>query len=698
MFEKFFQPKSIAVIGASRTPGKVGYDVVANLLNSGFHGTVYPVNPKADKVQGLDCYEDVTDIPGEVDLAVVAIPAKIVPDIIDQCARKDIDSVVVISAGFKETGEQGRRLEQELARRCEEHGIRCIGPNCLGIISPLQNMNASFGGSMPPSGSIAFISQSGALGTAFMDVAAGEDVGISRFISFGNKADVDETDLLEALGEDDDTNVILAYLESVKDGPRFREVARRVTRKKPVVVLKSGRSSAGAKAASSHTGSLAGSDSAYEAAFYQSGVLRAGTVQEFLEWARALSSQHPPRGPRTAVVTNAGGPGIITTDAIDASHLEMAQMSEDTYSELREQMPEAASISNPLDVLGDARAERYETALRQVCRDPGVDSLLVLLTPQTSTEPDKTARVIIDIARGTDKPIAACFMGSKSVESGRRILDRSEVPSFRNPEDAAKTLDGMYHYAELRDKDTAKAERFQIDTDAVQAVIEEARADGLESLGERRARRILRACGIPVPRSELATSAEQAAETAAEIGGPVVLKISSEDILHKSDAGGVRVGLEGGDEVRSAFEDIMGSARDYDPDADIDGVLVQQMAPEGREVIVGMNRDPQFGPLIMFGLGGIYVELLKDVSFRTCPIARRDAREMVDEIETAQLLKGFRGDPPADREALVDCILRIGQLSVQFPALTECDLNPLMVYPEGDGIMAVDARFALGTE
>ncbi|MEF8788010.1 MAG: acetate--CoA ligase family protein [Planctomycetota bacterium] len=695
MFEKFFQPKSIAVVGASRTPGKVGYDVVANLLSNSFSGTIYPVNPKADTVQGLDCYGDVTDIPGEVDLAVVAIPAKIVPDIIDQCAKKDIDSVVVISAGFKETGQKGKELEQELARRCQKHGIRCIGPNCLGIISPPQNMNASFGGSMPPAGNIAFISQSGALGTAFMDVAAGEEVGISRFISFGNKADVDETDLLEALGEDDETNVILAYLESVKDGPKFREVARRVTRKKPIVVLKSGRSSAGAKAASSHTGSLAGSDSAYDAAFHQSGVLRAATVQEFIEWARALSSQHPPRGPRTAVVTNAGGPGIITTDAIDASHLQMAQMSDETYANLRDQMPEAASISNPLDVLGDARADRYETALRRVCSDPEVDSLLVLLTPQTSTEPDKTAQVIIDVARGTSKPIAACFMGSKSVESGRRILDRSEVPSFRNPEDAVKTLDGMYHYAQLRDKDTAEAERFELDAEAVQKVIDEARADGLESLGERRARRILQACDIPVPRSELATSADEAARMAADIGGPVVLKISSEDILHKSDAGGVKVGLEGDEEVRSGFEGIIDGARDYDPDADIDGVLVQQMAPEGREVIVGMNRDPQFGPLIMFGLGGIYVELLKDVSFRTCPVSRRDAEEMVDEIETAELLKGFRGDEPADRGALVDCILRIGQLSVQFPALTECDLNPLMVYPEGDGLIAVDARFAL---
>ena len=698
MFEKFFKPKSIAVIGASRTPGKVGYDVVANLLNSDYSGTIYPVNPRADEVQGLECHGDVTDIPGEVDLAVVAIPAKIVPDIIDQCAKKDIDSVVVISAGFKETGPKGAELENELARRCREHGIRCIGPNCLGIISPPIAMNASFGGSMPPAGSIAFISQSGALGTAFMDVAAGEEVGISRFVSFGNKADVDETDLLEALGEDDETNVILAYLESVKDGPKFREVARRVTRKKPIVVLKSGRSSAGAKAASSHTGSLAGSDAAYDAAFQQSGVLRAGTVQEFIEWARALSSQHPPRGPRTAVVTNAGGPGIITTDAIDATHLKMAQLSDDTLSTLADQMPEAASISNPLDVLGDARADRYETALRRVCDDAGVDSLLVLLTPQTSTEPEKTAQVIIDVARGTSKPIAACFMGSKSVERGRRILDRSEVPSFRNPEDAVETLDGMYHYAELRDKDTAEPERFDIDRDAVQAVIDEARADGLQTLGERRARRILTACNIPVPRSEIATSADEAVDTAVDIGGSVVLKISSEDILHKSDAGGVKVGLEGEDEVRAGFEDIIESARAYDPDADIDGVMVQQMAPEGREVIVGMNRDPQFGPLIMFGLGGIYVELLKDVSFRTCPVSRRDAEEMVDEIQTAQLLKGFRGDEPADREALVDTILRIGQLSSQFPELTECDLNPLMVYPEGDGIIAVDARFGLGTE
>jgi len=695
MFSSFFEPRSVAVIGASRTPAKVGYDIVHNLLEGGYEGPIYPVNPKAEEILSLKCYPELLSIEGDVDLAIIVIPARLVLDAIDQCARKGTRAVIVISAGFKESGPEGAELEKKLADRCTAAGIRCIGPNCLGVISAPAKLNASFSAVKPKPGNIAFLSQSGALGTAILDVALGEGLGISRFVSYGNKADVDETDLLEALGQDEQTGVILAYLESIDDGQKFISVVQAVTQKKPVIIMKSGRTTAGARAASSHTGSLAGSDSAYEAAFKQCGVIRAESVTEFFDLAAAFSFQQPPSTGRVAVVTNAGGPGIIATDALEASSLSMAELSAETTRALKEGLPPQANISNPVDVLGDARADRYRLALEAVTTDPNVDAVLVLLTPQSSTEEEETAEVIATASQETGKCMLTCFMGAPSVEKAVKILNEKGVPNFRSPDGAVRALEAMYRYGQWQQRKERGLSRFDFDGESIAQVLSEASGRGMKALGERSSHRILAACGIPVPRSVLAASEDEAVRCAEQIGYPVVLKVSSEDILHKSDAGGVKVGLADEGQVREAFREILSSAKDYKPDARIDGALVQQMVQGGTEVIVGMNRDPQFGPVIMFGLGGIYVELLKDVAFRVAPLTPEDAAEMVGEIRSAQILKGFRGQPPADVAALTECIAKVSQLTLDFPQIAECDLNPLKVFTSGHGIIAVDARFGL---
>jgi len=701
MLESFFRPASIAVVGASRTPGKVGYDVLKNLIDAGFKGAIYPVNPNADEVLGLRCYPDVPSIPRTdatrpaVELAIVVLPAKAVPDVIDQCGEAGTRAVIIISSGFKESGEEGRALELELGRRCAKHGIRCLGPNCLGVISNADKLNASFSAVMPPAGNIAFFSQSGALGTAVLDVCAGESIGISRFVSIGNKMDIDESDLIEALGDDASTHVILGYLESINNGAKFMDVARRVTKKKPVIILKSGRTAAGARAASSHTGSLTGSDAAYEAAFKQCGVIRAQSVTLFFDYVRAFSTQGPPKGNAVAIVTNAGGPGIITTDTIESSALKMAELSPETRAALAAQLPRGANVHNPIDVLGDAHADRYRLAIEAAIRDRNVDSVIVILTPQTSTEVEQTAAVIADAAKGTPKPILASFMGSFSTERGARLLEERGVPNYAHPERAVQTLNAMYSYRRWTEAEPAAASAGlpTIDAAAVRAVLKENK--GARELGEHQSGRIVDACGLCTPASILVRTAEQAVAAAEQIRYPVVLKISSDDILHKSDAAGVKLNLTDEEEVRMGFARIMQSARAYKPEARIDGVLVQQMVRGGREVIVGMKRDAQFGPLIMFGIGGIYVELLKDVSFRVAPLSRAEAVEMIEELKMSRLLKGFRGEPSADIGAVVDCLLRISQLAVQFPELSECDLNPLVVFEEGKGAVALDSRFSI---
>jgi len=692
----FFRPSSVAVIGASRDPEKLGYAVLANLKDGGFSGALYPVNPKAEEILGLKAYPTVLDIPGPVDLAVIVIPYPLVPEALRQCGEKGVPAAVVISAGFREAGREGLERELELVQIARQYHIRLIGPNCLGVIDTHTPLNATFAAGMPPGGPIAFMSQSGALGTAVLDMALAGRIGFSRFVSLGNKADVNEVDLLEAWEDDPGSRVILAYIEGLPDGQKFMEVARRVTRKKPVVAVKSGVTRSGARAVSSHTGSLAGSEAAYHAAFRQAGVIRAESMEHLFDLALAFAYQPLPRGDRIAIVTNAGGPGILATDALEHAGLQLARFRPETVQALMADLPSAASAANPVDVLGDALADRYEHALRLVLADPGVDGVLVIVTPQAMTQIEETAHVVGRVARETDKPVLGCFMGESRIAAGIAILQQYGIPNYPFPERAAAALAAMVRYRQERERPSYAPTHFEADTAAVRKVLDEVRAQGRVSIGDAEARAILEAYGFPLPPSRLTATPEEAIAAAEEMGYPIVLKVASPDILHKTDVGGVRLNLRSPADVRDAFDLIVYRASRYVPGARIWGCLVQKMVPPGREVLIGMSRDPQFGPLVAFGLGGIYVEALKDVVFRVAPFGPEEAAEMIREIRSYPLLEGVRGEPPADHAALVDALCRVSQLVTDFPEIVELDINPLVVYEEGRGAVALDMRLVLG--
>jgi acetyltransferase len=701
MLEYFFTPASVAVIGASTDPEKLGYAVLENLVKGGYaeKGDIYPINPHADEILGYKVYKSVTEVPGKIDLAVIVIPYPYVPDVLKECGQKGIPAVVVISAGFREAGMEGLERELELIDIAEEYGIRLIGPNCLGVIDTFTPLNASFSAGTPPKGPMAFMSQSGALGTAILDWAQAGRLGLSKFVSLGNKADVDEIDLLEAWVDDPDTNVILMYSEGMPNGEEFMEVAREVTRKIPLVAVKSGVTESGSRAVSSHTGTLAGSEQAYQAAFRQAGVLRAEDMASLFDMALALGYQPLLQGDRIAIITNAGGPGILATDALEHKGMSLSRLEVETMQELEQYLPDAASAANPVDVLGDAREDRYQFALKTVSADPNVDGLMVVLTPQAMTEIEATAEAVGKLSQEIDKPVLGCFMGEAKVASGVEVLRKYNVPNYSFPEKASLAFRAMSDYRKIRNRPQPVFETFDVDDQAVRRVLEKAKSEGRYAIGDLEAWDILEAYGIDIPKSKLAENQDQAVKIAAEIGYPVVLKITSPDILHKTDVGGVKVGLEDPQEVRDAFELMLFRAERYLPEAEVWGCQVQEMAPPGGlEVLIGMNRDPQFGPLITFGLGGIYVEALKDVTFRVAPFSRREAESMLDEIRAHTLLEGVRGEQPSDKEAIVDILLRIGQLVGEFPEIAELDINPLIVYPEGQGAIAIDMRLVLSSE
>lgn len=695
---EFFNPRTVAVIGASTNPDKLGHAVVENLVSGGFtqKGTVYPVNPKATEILGLPAFPSVQDIPGSIDLAVIVIPYKFVPDALRTCGEKKIPAVIVISAGFREAGREGLDRELELIEIARQYGIRLIGPNCLGVIDTFTPLNASFAAGTPKKGPMAFMSQSGALGTAVLDISLAGRLGLSKFVSLGNKADVDEIDLLEAWADDVNTKVIMIYSEGMNNGQEFIKTARKVTAKKPVVAIKSGVTQAGSRAVSSHTGSLAGSEQAYHAAFRQAGVLRADSMQSLFDIALALGYQPLLEGDRIAIITNAGGPGILATDALERSGLSLARFENETISTLGQYLPDAASAANPVDVLGDARADRYQLALETVSADPNVDGLMVVLTPQAMTEIEATADAIGKVAQSISKPVITSFMGEAKVKPGIDRLEKFGIPNYPFPERAALAFKAMSDYRGIQSRSAPEYVQFEVDKKRTQLVLDAVRQAGRLSIGDSEARQILTAYGMKIPTSELAATPDEAVETANQIGYPVVLKIASPDILHKTDVGGVKVGLSNAEEVRDAFELMVYRAQRYLPQAHLWGCLVQQMVPAGGlEVLVGMNRDPQFGPLVTFGLGGIYVEILKDVTFRIAPFAVQSAEKMLSEIRARALLDGVRGKPPVDKAAIVDTLLRIGQLVQDFPEIVELDINPLMVYPQGMGAIAIDMRLVL---
>jgi acetyl coenzyme A synthetase (ADP forming)-like protein len=693
MLEKMFNPESVAVIGASHVKGKVGRAVLDNLL-SGYEGKVYPINPKSAEIGGLKCYKSVLDVPGPVDLAVIVIPARLVPQAARECGEKGIKYLVIISAGFKESGVEGARLENEVKGIAKEYGMRVVGPNCLGVLNTHTKCNASFAKKMPPAGNVSIITQSGALGTAILDWSEATGVGFDSFVSLGNKADLNEVDFMEAWMDEENTKVILAYLEGITDGRRFIEVAREVSKKKPVVVVKSGRTSAGARAVSSHTGSLAGSDAAYDAAFLQSGVLRAETMFEFFDLAGGFAEQPVPSGNRIAIITNAGGPGILATDSCERHGLRLATLSRETTDALKAALPAAASFYNPVDVLGDASADLYRFALETVVKDDGVDGILVLATPQAMTDPVAIAGVAGEIKARTDKPILPCFMGGVVMEEGAEALKKYGMHNYDDPARAAYTMSMMARFQGISRRVYRPPRRFDVDTDKVRSIIDSSRDQGTTVLGLE-ALPVLEAYGIPAIKYKMAASAGDAVSAAREIGYPVVMKIVSPDIIHKSDVGGVKVGIGGDGELKAAYGKMMKDVRLAMPMSRISGVLIQKMASGGKEVILGMNRDPQFGPLMMFGLGGIYVEALKDVQFRVAPLNEDDAYGMVYGIKTHPLLEGVRGENPSDIEKLIEVLERLSQLVTDFPEILEMDVNPVKVYEKGSGCLALDVRMGI---
>jgi len=700
--DSLFYPKSIAVVGASRQPGSVGHSLLANLLMNRYQGVIFPVNPKATSVLGIKCYPRVLEISDDIDLAVIIVPSRAVPQVLDECGEMGIKSAIIISAGFKEIGGKGIELERQVQEIGRKHDIAIIGPNCLGLINtdPLSQMNATFATDMPKLGNIGFISQSGALCVAVLNYAKEADVGFSKFISMGNKAGIAENELLSYLQSDPKTDVILMYLEDLVDGREFMRIARRTTssshKPKPIIALKAGRTLPGARAASSHTGSLAGSDRVYDAIFEQSGVLRVETLEELFDYVRGFSSQPLPGGPNVAIVTNSGGPGILATDSCIRHGLNVPPLAGRTLTRLRQVLPRTASLQNPVDLVAEAQAKEYEATLRAVLKDKDIHSAIVILTSTAFTEVDKISAAVAKVAKENDKPVVCCLLGVFDVSKGIKILEMSGIPNFRFPESAARVVSEMAKFTLWLNQPQTRARVYRVSKAKVVKTLAAVKAEGRQFLLESEAYEVLRAYRFPVIDSCLVGSEEEAVAAARRVDFPVVLKIASPDIVHKFDYGGVRLDLKNEDEVGLAYREILESVRRQQPAARIAGITVEEMARPGKEVILGMNRDAQFGPILMFGLGGIYVEAFEDVSFRLAPIREYSALTMIKKTKAHKILDGFRGGPLYDIEAVADCLMRLSQLVIDFESIREMDINPLLVYEKGQGCRVVDARIILG--
>lgn len=698
--KSIMNPKSIAVVGATNRPGSVGLAVFRNILTAGFHGVLYPVNPKAKYVQSVKAYPKLEDIPDEVDLAVIIVPPEIVCPILEEAGQKQVKGGVVITAGFKEIGGHGVELENSVKQVVAKYDICLVGPNCLGVInnSDKVRMNASFATKMPKAGNIAFISQSGALCTAVLDYAEGRNIGFSKFVSFGNKADVNEIDLLRYLRDDPDTDVILMYLEDITNGRAFLETAREITwqARKPILAVKSGRSIEGARAAASHTGALVGSDTSYDALFRQSGILRVEGVDELFNRAIAFSKQPIPKGNRIAIVTNAGGPGIMATDAAIRHNLKIAPLSKQTKQKLKEELPPTASVENPVDVIGDANHERYQAAIRHILMDENVDGAIVILSPQAMINVLETAQIVPSVVKGIDKPVLCSFMGIVDVSEGVKYLEKHGIPNYAFPEAAVRSMASMAFYSKILSLDMREVRRVAADRDSANAIIKKKLADKDKYyMSEREANEILQSYGFPILTSILLKDSSDVEAAAEQIIFPAAMKISSRDIVHKFDVGGVQLKIKTKEEAKKAFEKIIENVKKHKPSAKIDGVIIERMARRGVEVILGAVRDPRFGPICMFGLGGTLVEAMKDVTFRLAPMWEISAEIMIRSIKAYSILKGIRGAPPCDIDAIKDCILRLSQMLTDHPEIAELDINPLIVYPDGEGCVVADSRILL---
>ena len=697
--EELFRPASVAVVGASNRPGKVGTSVFRNILSAGFSGVAYPVNPSWKSVSGVRCYPNVAALPEAPDLGVVIVPAPAVAETVEELGRAGTRGIIVISAGFREVGGAGTELEAELVRRAAKYRMSLVGPNCFGVFNtdPAVSLNATFSERLPPRGNIAFVSQSGALGAGILQYGITERIGFSRFVSVGNRAGVDENDLLTALGRDPATRVILLYVESLANGRRFLDAARAVTEEKPVLVVKSGRSPAGERAALSHTGSLAqsGRDQLYDALFAQSGVQRVNTLGDLFRAAKIFAAGRALDGPRLVILTNSGGPGIVAADAAMRHGLELPALPPALHDDLARRLPSIASVGNPVDMTADVGAEQYREILGELLASEIVDGVMVISTPAGTMTGESVARAILAARGTTEKPVVACLFGVNDLSQEVTLLEEHGVPTYTFPEEAIEGLGSLARYREWRMRPRTEVRSFPVDRAAVARALARHGANGPTVLPEYAARDLLAAYGVPFPAVAAARSAEEAVAAAERIGYPVVLKVASADISHKTDVGGVAVGLGDAEQVRTAFAQMDRTVRARAPGARIEGYEVETQITGGKEVLVGVQRDPMFGPILVFGLGGIYVEVLRDVTFRLAPLRSLSARHMIESVKAFPLLQGVRGEKGGDLDALAETIERVSQLAVELPEVAELDLNPLIVRPAGAGVVAVDARVVL---
>ena len=696
--DKLFDPKTIAVIGASNKKGSVGYILLRNLIGAEYEGVVYPVNMTAPAVQGMQAYASTSQVPRKIDLAVIAVPAKAVPDTVRECGEAGVAGAVIVSSGFREIGAQGRKLEEQVRSIAESYGLRIVGPNCLGYIRPASHLNVTFAHVTPPGGRIAFFSQSGALGTAILDWAAANQVGFSAFVSVGSMCDVDFGDLIDYFGADPHTSSIILYIESITEARHFMSAARHFAKTKPIIVVKSGRHARSALAAASHTGAIAGDDTLYSAVFRRAGIVRVDEIEDLFDSAEVLSRVASPRGPHLGIVTNAGGPGVMAADRLLSLGGELAELSPETDEKLKAFLPGFAARGNPVDVAGDADAARYAAAASALMDDPGCDGVLAILTPQAMSDPTATAQALVEVARDhTVKPLLTSFMGEIKVAEGLRILHSEHVPTFDTPEDAVRAYLYMYEYtknlANLYETPADILPDFKPDRDAVKKIFLEVARSKRSILSEYEAKNVLAAYDIGTVKTIVATSPEECSKAAQAIGFPVVIKILSHDITHKSDVGGIALNVRSAPEAATQFTKIVERVKAAKPDADIIGVTVQEMSRGGYEVIIGSKKDPTFGPALMFGMGGTGVELYRDVAVDFPPLNQALAAALIDSTKVSQLLRGYRGKPAVDLIALQQALVKFSYLLVDFPEIVEMDANPVQVRP--DGLCVLDARLVI---
>jgi acetyltransferase len=692
-----FNPKNIAIIGASNNPISVGYSLVKNLVSSGFEGTVYPVNTKHTSIQGVKAYQKVSDLPEKADLALIATPAISVPEVVEECGQSGVSSIVIVSAGFREIGEEGNALLRQIEEKIKKYDLSILGPNCMGFIRPAINLNASFSRKMAKKGGIAFISQSGALCSSILDWSLKENVGFSYFVSVGEMIDIGFHDLIDYFGRDESTTSILIYMESLQNARRFMSATRSFTRTKPIIILKAGKSQEGAMAALSHTGSLTGNDQVFDAAFKRAGAIRVNRISELFDCAKTLSMQRRPVGDRLAIITNAGGPGVIATDELIGLWGKLAKLSTDTTGYLSEFLPKNWSHGNPIDILGDADPIRYKKAVESCMNDSDVDGILVILTPQAMTDAIAIAKEIVTITKHNHKTLLACFMGEDDVMEGRKILEENGIPAYEKPEDAVRTFMSMYNYdlnlKLLYETPGTIPHAFSPKTDLVKNLLDKAVSMGTMVLTEPDAKRILSFYDIPIPKGELVKDIEKTSEVALRIGFPLAAKIVSPQIIHKFDIGGVILDIKSPQDAKKAYEEIIQSAKKHMPQAQIDGIYFEEMVNKKYEILIGSKKDPIFGPVIIFGLGGVAVEVFKDINIGLPPLNMTLSKRLIEGTKIYKLLKGYRGAKGIDLEALQFMLYKLAYLVMDFSEIKELDINPFAVYEKGD--IVLDAKIIL---